>query len=115
MAEDKKSDSSDQSMVDSHSCQDSHPCQQEEDPEYDTTEAPPITSSQQDSKPSILPNRKLDNFIWTTAPQSHALRRRCILEKYPEIEQLYGYDRRYVTKKVIPYRTYESTFLMKID
>lgn len=77
--------------------------QKEDEPEFDDTDAPIVTASQQDQKPAILSDKKLVNFIWTTAPQPHAVRRRYILEKYPEIEQLYGYDRRYAYQPFISY------------
>lgn len=64
----------------------------EKDPEFDDSVAPSLDGSKQDPNPAVLGNQELMNFIWTTSPQPHAVRRRMILEKYPEIEQLYGAD-----------------------
>lgn len=48
----------------------------------------------QDTAPATMPDGKLCDFLWTTSPQPHAVRRRAILKKYPEIERLYGTDPR---------------------
>lgn len=35
---------------------------------------------------------KRTDFYWTEKPEPHSYRRKAILQKYPEIEKLYGYD-----------------------
>ncbi len=55
----------------------------------------------QDSKMRMIPNEKLTSFLWTSSPQPHAVRRRCILEKHPEVEELYGNDATYVKPPIV--------------
>lgn len=52
----------------------------------------PCEEEVQDESPAQLPPGPLNDFLWTSAPQPHSVRRRAILKKYPEIEELYGSD-----------------------
>lgn len=56
-------------------------------------DCPTFTSEDQDESLVKLPHKQLGRFVWTSAPISHSVRRRIILSKHPEIEQLYGHDR----------------------
>lgn len=71
----------------------------QKDAETESLKTHQNVAQQQDKSPLLLPDEKRKSFIWTTSPQVHSVRRRCILEKHPEVEKLFGYDRGYVSER----------------
>jgi sphingolipid delta-4 desaturase len=80
--------------------------------------APPVSASSSSSSLSFSSkkssssnedhpdNDENNDFLWSATEEPHATRRKLILEKYPQIKELYGID---------PYLKYKITFLVVLQ